>query len=37
MRCGWIGLADAIINEGAWVSKDGCESYYVKSIADWRL
>ena len=29
--------ADAIINEGAWFSKVGCESYYVESIDDWRL
>lgn len=29
--------ADAIINEGVWFSKDGCESYYVKSIDDWRV
>lgn len=29
--------ADAIINEGAWFSKDGCESYYVKSIDDWSI
>lgn len=29
--------ADAIINDGVWFSKDGCESYYVKSIEDWRV
>jgi hypothetical protein len=29
--------ADAIINEGEWFSKDGCEAYYVKSIDDWSI
>ena len=29
--------ATAIVSEGVWTSKDGCLSYYVEYIEDWRL